>query len=146
MATAPMVSAVVIAAIAMAPVVGAIIAVASWAVSAHILVEAHFGFFGVGVLVGGRNHIANPHGRLAVELGAEIVVMESSDEGGDDLSFRDVRNRIPHLRKASDVAMEELGRLLVNAVQIVLGARASTRGHVVVDEDLLQLFLESNGV
>ena len=39
-------------------------------------------------------------------------MVESSDEGGDDLSFRDVGNRIPHLGKASDVATEELGRLL----------------------------------
>ena len=72
--------------------------------------------------------------------------MESSDEGGDDLSFRDFRNRIPHLGKAYDVAMEELRRLLLDAVQIMLGARLSTCSHVVVDEDLLQLFLGSDGV
>ena len=59
---------------------------------------------------------------FAVELGAKLTVMESSNEGGDDLSFHDVRNRIPHLRKASDVATEELERLLVDAVQIMLGA------------------------
>ena len=63
--------------------------------------------------------------------------MESSDEGSDDLSFCDVVNRIPHLRKASNVAMEELEWLLVDAVQIMLGARMSTRSHVVVGEDLL---------
>ena len=40
------------------------------------------------------------------------------DEGGDDLSFHDVGNIISHLEKASDVATEELGRLLVDAVQI----------------------------
>ena len=63
------------------------------------------------------------------------MVVESSDEGGDDLNFCDIGNRIPHLRKASDVAAEELGWLLVDAVQIVLGARPSTRSHVVVGED-----------
>ena len=88
---------------------------ASWAMTDCILIEAHFGFFGISVLVGDRNHLANPRGWLAVELGAMVAVMESSDKGGDDLSFR-VRNRIPHLRKASDVAMEELRRLLVDAV------------------------------
>ena len=72
--------------------------------------------------------------------------MESSDEGGDDLGFHDVRNRIPHLEKASNVAAEELRRLLVDAVQIMLGARLSTRSHVVVCEDLLQLFPGSDGV
>ena len=46
--------------------------------------------------------------------------MESSDEGGDDLDFCDVRNRVPHLGKAYDVAMEELRRLLVDAVEIML--------------------------
>ena len=48
--------------------------------------------------------------------------------------------------KASDVATEELGRLLVDVVQIVLGARPSTHSHIVVDEDLLQLFPGSDGV
>ena len=51
-----------------------------------------------------------------IEFGAEVVVMESSNEGSDDFCFYDVGNRIPHLRKASDVAMEELGWLLVNVV------------------------------
>ena len=110
-----MMTAVIVATVIVAPVVKAIIAMASWAMSAHILVEAHFGFFGVGVLVGGRNHIANPHGRLAVELGAEIVVMEPSNEGDDNLSFHDVGNRIPYLEKAFDVATEELKQLLVDA-------------------------------
>ena len=72
--------------------------------------------------------------------------MESLDEGGDDLSFRDVRDRIPHLGKASDVATEELGWLLVDAVQIMLGARPSTRSHIVVGEDFFQLFPGFNGV
>ena len=49
-------------------------------------------------------------------------------------------------KKASDVAMEELGWLLIDAVQIMLGARPSTRSHVVVGEDLLQLFPGSDGV
>ena len=48
--------------------------------------------------------------------------------------------------KASDVATKELRRLLVDAVQIMLGARPNTRSHVVVGEDLLQLFLGSDGV
>ena len=111
-----MVTVVVVAAVAMAPVVGAIVATTSWAMSARILIEAYFGLFSVDVLVGGRNHLANPRWRLAIELRVEVVVMESSDEGSDDLSFRDVGNRIPHLGKASDVAMEELGQLLVDAV------------------------------
>ena len=72
--------------------------------------------------------------------------MKSSDEGGDDLSFRDVGNRIPHLRKVSDVATEELGWLLVDAAEIMLRAGSSTRGHIVVGEDFLQLFPGSDGV
>ena len=114
--------------------------------SARILVEAHFGLFGIGILIGGCNHLTNPLRRLAIELGAEVMVMESSDEGGDDLCFCDVGNRVPHLGKASNIATEELGRLLVDAVQIMFGARPSTRSHVVVGEDLLQLFLGSDGV
>ena len=93
-----MVTMVVIAAVVVASVIEAIVVVASWAMSARILVEAHLGFLGVGVLVGGHDHLANPYGQLAVELGAKLAVMESSDEGGDDLSFRDVGNRISHLR------------------------------------------------
>ena len=71
--------------------------------------------------------------------------MESLDEGGDYLSFCDVRNRIPHLGKASNVATEELGRLLVDAVQIMLGARSSTRSHVIVGKNFFQLFPGSDG-
>jgi len=114
--------------------------------SARILVEAHLSFLGIDVLVGNRDHLANPCGRLAVELGAKLAVMESSDEGSDDLSFRDVGNRIPHLKKASNVAAEELGWLLVDVVQFMLGARASACSHVVVGEDLLQLFPGSDGI
>ena len=72
--------------------------------------------------------------------------MESSDDGGDDFSFCDIGNRISHLRKTSDVAMEELGRFLIDVVQIMFGARPSTRSHVVVGEDLLQLLPGSNGI
>ena len=114
--------------------------------SACILFEAYFGLFDVGVLIGGRNHLTNPLRQLAIELGAEVGVMESSNKGGDDLCFHDVGNRIPHLRKASDVAIEELGRLLVDAVKIVLGARPNTCSHVGVGEDLLQHFLGLDGV
>ena len=72
--------------------------------------------------------------------------MESSDEGGDDLSFCDVRNRIPHLKKALDVAMEELRRLLIDALKIMLGARPSTHSHIIVGENFFQLFLGSDGI
>ena len=72
--------------------------------------------------------------------------MESSDEGSGDFYFRDVGNRIPHLGKMPDVPIEELGWFLVDAVQIVLGAWPSTHSHVVVGEDLLQLFLGSDGI
>ena len=35
---------------------------------------------------------------------------------------------------------------MVDAVEIMLGARPSTRSHVVIDEDLLQLFPRSDGI
>ena len=108
-AAVPVKTTVVVAAVIVASVVGAVVIAARWAMSARIFIEAHLGFLGVGVLVGSSDHLANACGWLVVELGAKLVVVESSDEGGDDLSFRDVGNRIPHLRKASDVAMEELG-------------------------------------
>ena len=55
--------------------------------SSRILIEVHLGFFGVGVLVGGCDHLTNPSGWLAVELGAKLAVMESLDEGGDEFSL-----------------------------------------------------------
>ena len=130
-----MVTAVIEAAVVVASVVGAVIVAARWAISARILIEAHLGFLGIDVLVGHSDHLADAGRWLAVEFGAKLAMVESSDEGGDDLSFRDVGNRIPHLGKASDVATEELRRLLLDVVQIMLGARSSTRSHIVVDED-----------
>ena len=104
-----MVTVVVEAAVVVASVVGSFIVASHWAMRARILVEAYLSFLGVGVLVGSCDHLANPRWRLAIELGAELAMMESSDEGGDNFSFRDVGDRIPHLGKASDVATEELG-------------------------------------
>ena len=135
-----MVTAIIIAAVVVASVIGAIVVAVCWAMSARILVETHLSFLGVGVLVSGRDHLANPYGRLAVELGAKLAMVESLGEGGDDLSFYDVGNRIPHLEKASDVATEELKWLLVDAVQIMLGAWPSTGSHIIIGEDFFQLF------
>jgi len=145
-ATVMMVAAVIVAAVTVASFVGALITTASWAVSAHILIEANFGLFSVGILIGGHDHLANPLWWLTIEFGAEVMVMESSDEGGDDFSFCNVGNIIPHLRKSPDVTMEKLGWFLIDAIQIVLGARSSTRSHVVVGEDFLQLFPRSDGI
>ena len=131
-----MVATVVRAAVAVASVVVAV----RQAMSACILVEAHLSFLGVGVLVGSGDHLADTGGRLAVEFGAKLAMVDSSDKGGDDFSFRDVGNRVPHLREMPNVAAEELGWLLVDAAEIMLGAGSSTRGHIVVGEDFLQLF------
>ena len=77
-ATVLMVATVIIAAVTVASLVEALIAMASWAVSAHILVEVNFGLFSVGVLISGHDHLANPLWRLTIEFGAEVAVMESS--------------------------------------------------------------------
>ena len=45
-----------------------------------------------------------------------------------------------------DVATEELGRLLVDAVENMLGAQSSTRSHIIIGEDFFQLFPGSDGV
>jgi len=145
-ATVMMVAAVIVAAVTVASFVGALITTASWAVSAHILIEANFGLFSVGILIGGHDHLANPLWWLTIEFGAEVMVMESLDEGGDDFYFCDVRNRIPHLKKSPDVTMEKLGRFLIDAIHIMLDARPSTCSHIAVGEDLLQLFPRSDGI
>ena len=46
----------------------------------------------------------------------------------------------------SDIPLEELGRFLVDAIQIMLGAQPSTCSHIIVGEDFYQLFLVSDGV
>ena len=116
MATVMMVAVVVVATVTVASFVGALVAAASRVVIARILVEANFGLFSVGVLIGGRDHLANPLWRLTIEFGAEVAVMESSNEGGDDFCFRDVGNRISHLRKSSIVTTEELRWFLIDAI------------------------------
>jgi len=87
-----MVTTVFVAAVVVAAVIRAVIVAACWAMSTRILIEMHLGFLGVGILVGGCDHLTDPSGRLVIELGAKLMVMESSDEGGDDLGFHDVRN------------------------------------------------------
>jgi len=67
-ATVPMVAIVIIAAVTMVSFVEAIITTASWAISAHILVEANFGLFSIGVLIGSRDHLTNPLGGLRLNL------------------------------------------------------------------------------
>jgi len=141
-----MVTIVIVVAVVVALVIGVVVVATRWAMSARILVVAYLGFLGVDVLVGSSDHLADACGWLAVEFGAKLAMVESSDEGGDDLSFHDVGNRVPHLGKASNVAAEELERLLVDAVEIMLGAQASTRGHIVIGEDFLQLFPGFDGV
>ena len=101
-----MVTAVVEATVVVASVVRAVIIAARFAMSARILVEAHLGFLCIGVLVGGSYHLADTGWRLTVEFGAKLAVVESSDKGGDDFSFRDVGDRVPHLRETPDVAAE----------------------------------------
>ena len=135
-----MIDVVVGAAVIVTSVIGAIVVSVRWSLSACILVEAHLGFLYIGVLVGGSYHFADTGWRLTVEFGAKFAMVESSDKGGDDFSFRDVGNRVPHLGETSDVATEELGWLLVDVAKIMLRAGSSTRGHIVVGEDFLQLF------
>ena len=120
-----MIATVVEATVIVTLVIGAIIISVGWSLSACILVEAHLGFLCIDVLVGGSYHFADTGWRLMVEFGAKFAMVESSDESGDDLSFCDVGNRIPHLGKVLNVAAEGLGWLLVDAVEIMLGARPS---------------------
>ena len=121
-----------VTAVVVASVMGVVVVAVRWALSAHIFIEAHLGFLSVGVLVGSSDHLANACGWLTVELGAKLAMVESSDEGGDNFSFRDVGNRISHLRKVSDVTAEELGWLLIDTIEIILGARPSTHNHIIV--------------
>ena len=130
-----MIATVVGTAVAVTSVVGAIVVSVRWSLSAYILVEAHLGFLCIGVLVGGSYYFADAGRRLTVEFGAKLAMVESSDKGGDDFSFCDVGDRVPHLGETLDVATKELGRLLVDVVQIMLGARPSTRSHVIIGED-----------
>ena len=126
-----MVITVVVAAVVALSVVDAVIVAVRRAISVSVFIKTHLCFLSVGVLVGGRDHLADPGRWLSVELRMEFAVMKSSDEGGDDFGFHDVGNRIPHLGKAS----EELRQLLVDAVEIMFGARSSTRSHIIFGED-----------
>jgi hypothetical protein len=98
-----------------------------------------FGFFSVGVLVDDGEHLVDPLRRFTVELGAKFTMANTASEGVDNFCLGDVRNRVPHLGEASDVGSQGLVRPLVDAVEVVLGPWMVAHGHVVVDEDPLQL-------
>ena len=108
MAAITMIATVIRAVVIMTSVVGAIVVSVRWLLSAHILVEAHLSFLCIGVLVGGSYHFNNTGRRLMVEFGAKLTMVVSLDKGGDDFSFRDVGDRVPHLGETPDVATEEL--------------------------------------
>ena len=90
----------------MLSVVIVVVVAAKRAISARIFIKTYLRFLGVSVLVGDCDHLADAGRWLSIELRAEFTVMKSSDESGDDFGFRDVGNRIPHLREAFDVAAE----------------------------------------
>ena len=138
--------AVVVAVNIVLSIVVAVVMAARRAISARVFVKTHLRFLGVGVLIGCCDHLTDAGGWLSIELRTEFSVMKSSDEGSDDFSLCDVGNRIPHLGEASDVATEEFGRLLGDAVEVVLGAWPPACGHVVVGEDSLQIFPRADGV
>ena len=94
MATILMVTAVVAAVVAVVPVVGVIVAAASWAMSARILVETHFSFFGVGVLVSCLYQFVDGCGPLAVQLATKLLMSEPFGEGSYGLDIGDVGDRV----------------------------------------------------
>ena len=98
--------AVIVAVNVVLSVVVVVVVAARRAISARVFVKTHLRFLGVGILIGGCDHLADAGGWLSIELRTEFLVMKSSDKGCDDFGFRDVGNRIPHLRETSDVAME----------------------------------------
>ena len=52
--------------------------------------------FSIGVLIGRLQHLIGHLWWLLIKLGAKhIMVIEPSDESGDDLGFTDVGNLIP---------------------------------------------------
>ena len=59
-ATVLMVAMVIIAAVTVALFIEVLVAAASWAMGARILIEVNFDVFSIGILIGGHDHLANP--------------------------------------------------------------------------------------
>ena len=76
-AAIPVETTVIVAAVVVASVIGAIIVAARQPICARIFIEVHLSFLGIGVLVGGCDHLVDAYRWLAVELGTELAVMKS---------------------------------------------------------------------
>jgi len=59
-ATVMVVAMVIIAAVTVALFIEVLVAAASWAMGARILIEVNFDVFSIGILIGGHDHLANP--------------------------------------------------------------------------------------
>lgn len=62
------------------------------------------------------------------------MVVETVDEGSDNLGFKDVGHPVLDLEEAPDVTTQELVRLLINPDEVMLCAGLLTSSLVVVDE------------
>jgi hypothetical protein len=69
-----------------------ILAIISSVPSTRVFIVAQLSFLNVSVLVCRGEHITNSLQRLTIELRAKVTVVETMDEGRDDLCFGDIGN------------------------------------------------------
>lgn len=121
------------------PFVTSFVIAACWAIRpgnpVDIFMMAQVGLLGIGVLVGDGKHLTNQRRWLPIELPVELVMMvDTVDEGGDDLGLQNVRNTIPNLGETPDVTPKELTRLLIYSGQVMLHRWPLACSLVVFDE------------
>ena len=74
------------------------------------------------------------------------MVEEPLGERGNGLAAADVGDGVPRLQEAPDEATQGLPEGLMKLFQVILGAWLLVGGHVVLDEDFLEVVPRSDGV
>jgi hypothetical protein len=106
-----------------------------------------FGLFRISVLIGHLKHLTNRLWRHAVEFGAEfIVVIEPTDECGDNFIFEDVGDAVHRFRETPNVAAKKFAGLLVYPFQVMLDAWSLACTHVILDEHPLEIIPRPDGI
>ena len=112
-----------------------------------IKVGSPLSFLGVGIAICYLYQLADCWRPLVVQFSTELLVVEEPlGECVNGLAVANVGDGVPRFQEAPDEATQGLPEGLMKLFQVILGAWLLVGGHVVLDEDLLEVIPRLDGV